>query len=184
MSLFGSSGGYSKQFKSARDSYLGDMHGLADYYRNPATFQQGMAMFGEGYDRNLSNQRAATGLGLSRRGFSGQGATGLFSRQRARDFGMAGQGLNQQLRSGYEGALGRYGNALQGFQQSYYKAPSQGVFGTLAGMAGQFMGGAGGGLGGPVGTPGINPSSPIPYQQPQYPAPVEWWNQPGLPYRG
>jgi hypothetical protein len=163
--LFGSKGGFGRDFKNQRDTYLGDLSGLLDYYRNPATYQQGMARFGEGYDANLANQRAAAGNNLGGRGFSGAGAPGLFQRQRAHDFGVFGQNLGQHLQGGYENALHGYGNALQGFQQSFYKAPSQGLFGGLAGLAGSYFGGLGGGGGGGGMTYG---SGSLPYQTDPY----------------
>jgi hypothetical protein len=78
---------------------------------------------------------------------------------------MAGQSLNSTLRQGYAGALGNYGNALQGFQQSYYKAPSSGLLGGLASMAGSYFGGlGGGGMGGgqaPYTPPFRDPNLPV-----------------------
>jgi hypothetical protein len=144
MGLFGSSGGYSGAFKNRRDNYLDDLYGVLDYYRNPYTFQQGMARFGERYDNNLANQRAAAGLNLSGRGFSGSSAPGLFQRQRARDFATFGQNFSDTLHHGYEDALHGYGSALQGFAPSFYRQPSGGLFGGLASLAGSYFGGLGG----------------------------------------
>ncbi len=139
MNLFGSSGGYSDWFKKENRGGYAKYAAEADQAFGPQALQQMVGGYNDDMSRILENQGAGGYGSLVSRGFA-PGSPDLYGLTRATNLSKFRAGAKMDLKNRYLEALRAKFGMLQGMAQSEYKAPSSGVLGGIAGMAGQAAG--------------------------------------------
>lgn len=172
-SIFGSSGGASKEYKDGLRGTLGQYDSaMADEF-GPTSLQNDMSRYTEGLDRNLASQAAA---GTTRMGDMGFRGTPNFGFMRAASIAGAEQAMMARQRAARRRAILERLGILQPLGDATYKQPSQGLLGAAASMYGASHGF------GSLGGGGGNKSNLAAGFDGDFTSTIP--NAPGLPYSG